>query len=84
MARRVLFAITPVMVMVILSFWLEPILGRFFTRILIYTALALGAGLFFKYAEKSGLDKGPYEPSIREMMQSDADSKSPGAGKTQG
>jgi hypothetical protein len=77
MARRVLFAIVPVMVMVVLSFWLEPILGRFFTRILIYAALALGGGLFFKYAEDHGLDPGPFEPSIREMLQSDSDSKSP-------
>lgn len=77
MARRIVVAIAPVVVMVVLRIWLEPIVGRLVMRVLTWLALGLGGALYFKYAEEWGLIPGPYEPSIREMLHTDTDSKSP-------
>ena len=78
MGRRILIAIAPVVFFLVLGIWLEPIIGRLAMRILTWVALGLGAGLYFKYAEQWGLAPGPYEPSLRELMQSDNSSETPG------
>lgn len=78
MARRILISIAPVVFFLVLGIWLEPIIGRLPMRILTWVALALGGGLYFKYAEEWGLAPGPYEPSVRELLQSDSSSEASG------
>ena len=75
MTRRVLVAIAPVFVFLVLRAWLEPIVGPLTMRVLTWLALGLGFALYFKFAEDWGLVPGPYERSVRELLKGDENSE---------